>query len=199
MTIYETDPQAYFRSTRDIDPSSFLSPLEERLPAGSRILDVGCGSGRDLKWFLERGHRPMGIERSEGLARLARTHSGCPVIQGDFNNFDFSRVKAHGLLLVGALVHLECETLPHILARIFTSLVPGGYGLVTLKQGEGTRTHADGRTFVLWQDDDLRKIFHDLGLTVVDARIQASRLRPADIWLGYVLQKDRHPLTTGDS
>jgi len=198
MTIYETDPQAYFQSTRDIDPSSFLAPLEERLPPASRILDIGCGSGRDLKWLSERGHQAVGIERSQGLARLARKHSRCPVIQADFNDFDFSRIRAHGLLLVGALVHVEPETLPRILARIFTSLLPGGHGLLTLKQGTGTRTHADGRTFVLWQDDDLRKIFHDLGLIVMDARTQVSRLRPADIWLGYVLQKDRHPLTTGN-
>ncbi|WP_462323757.1 class I SAM-dependent methyltransferase [Desulfoplanes sp.] len=199
MTIYETDPETYFRATRNIDPSSFLAPLEERLPPVSRILDIGCGSGRDLKWLSERGHQPVGIERSQGLARLARNHSGCPVIRADFSDFDFSRIRAQGVVLVGALVHVEPETLPGILARIFTSLLPGGHGLLTLKQGHGTRTHSDGRTFVLWQDDDLRKIFRDLGLIVVDARTQVSRLRPEDLWLGYVLQKDSYPLTTGDS
>jgi hypothetical protein len=140
----------------------------------------------------------MGLERSWGLARLAREYADCPVIRADFTDFDFSRVQAHGLLLVGALVHMDREILPKILARIFTALLPNGHGLITLKQGTGTSTQADGRTFVLWQDDDLRKMFHDLGLGIVDARIQVSRLRPEDTWLGYVLQKDRHPLKTGD-
>ena len=45
-------------------PAPFLTPLADRLPAGSLVLDVGCGSGRDLCWMKSKGFRVMGLERS---------------------------------------------------------------------------------------------------------------------------------------
>jgi cyclopropane fatty-acyl-phospholipid synthase-like methyltransferase len=86
--------QAYFldyhAQTFHIDSSSFLEPLAKHLQPGAHIMDVGCGSGRDLLWFKTRGFNPTGLERSDGLARLARDHSGCDVITDDFETFDFS-------------------------------------------------------------------------------------------------------------
>jgi hypothetical protein len=46
-----TDLLDYFVSTFDIDPSSFLAPLADRLQKGETIQDIGCGSGRDLHWL----------------------------------------------------------------------------------------------------------------------------------------------------
>ena len=66
----------YNRQTFNMDPASFLEPLAEQLAPGARILDVGCGSGRDLLWFKNRGFDVVGLERSPGLAGLARKNSG---------------------------------------------------------------------------------------------------------------------------
>lgn len=189
MNSYERIHQAYFDSTVAIDPSSFLSPLEERLKPGDHILDVGCGSGRDLRWFHERGYPGTGFEYSPGLARLARKYCGCEIIEGDFTTFDFSMLQVQALLLVGALVHVEHAAFPSVLKHLLTPLISGGHVLLTLKQGEGVRSHDDGRVFVLWEDVRLRPIFTRLGLDVVDFRTQISSLRPDDIWLGYVLKK----------
>ena len=59
-------PEAYHEATFHIDPASFLRPLAERLPPCAVILDVGCGSGRDLRWLRHRGFRAVGMERSPG-------------------------------------------------------------------------------------------------------------------------------------
>ena len=55
-----------------MDPSSFLQPFASHLAEGSLILDVWCGSGRDLLWLKNRGFKVIGFERSKGLAELAR-------------------------------------------------------------------------------------------------------------------------------
>ena len=190
MNIYEHIHQTYFDSTVAIDPTSFLSPLEKRLTPGDHILDVGCGSGRDLHWFHKRGYSGTGFEYSPGLAHLARGHCGCEIIEGDFTTYDFSTLQVQAMLMVGALVHVEHAVFPTILHHLITALIPGGHALVTLKCGEGILSHADGRMFVLWEDGQLRPIFTRLGLEVVDFRTQISRLRPDDIWLGYVLKKE---------
>ncbi|MFO7600484.1 MAG: class I SAM-dependent methyltransferase [Candidatus Desulfacyla sp.] len=187
---YETNVTEYHESTVQIDPSSFLKPLARRLTPGATILDVGCGSGRDMRWFRERGFRPTGLERSPSLSALARAHSGCPVIDADFETRDFSDLSFDALVLVGALVHIPHGRLRQVLEHIIESLVPGGHALITLKEGRDPTETSHGRTFYLWQDADLRSIFADLNLTVVDFSRDVSKVRDTDIWLGYVLQKE---------
>ena len=99
-------PEAYHEATFHIDPASFLRPLAVRLPPGALILDVGCGSGRDLRWLRHRGFRAIGLERSPGLASLARENGRCPVLEADFSVFDFSPLRVDAILLVGAFVHV---------------------------------------------------------------------------------------------
>ncbi|MFO7972749.1 MAG: class I SAM-dependent methyltransferase [Desulfobacterales bacterium] len=52
---YQKNYNAYHEKTFSMDPSSFLAPLAQRLPAEAFILDVGCCSGRDLLWMKKRG------------------------------------------------------------------------------------------------------------------------------------------------
>jgi cyclopropane fatty-acyl-phospholipid synthase-like methyltransferase len=186
---YETNAGEYHASTVQIDPSSFLEPLARNLTPGATILDVGCGSGRDMGWFRQRGFRPTGLERSPSLAALARAHSGCPVMEGEFETHDFSGLSFDALVLVGALVHVSHDRFKQLFENILQALIPGGHALLTLKEGRDPTETSHGRTFYLWQDSDLRIIFVDLNLTVVDFSRDVSKVRDSDVWLGYVLQK----------
>ncbi|MBU0698117.1 MAG: class I SAM-dependent methyltransferase, partial [Proteobacteria bacterium] len=99
---YQENYQAYHEKTFSIDPSSFLDPLAARLSPEAFILDAGCGSGRDLFWFKQRGFEVIGLERSPGLAQLARENAGCEVIEDDFETYDFSFMEVDAILLAGA-------------------------------------------------------------------------------------------------
>ncbi len=185
---YQREAEDYFEATVRIDPTPFLSPLAGVLKNGATILDVGCGSGRDLRWLAERGFRPTGFERSPRLAALARQHAGCPVLEGDFETFDFSTLAFDALLLVGSLVHVGRDAFPVILRGILQALVPGGWVYLTVKEGTGKRTAPDGRVFTLWTAAELEEIFSSLDLRIVDFSRSVSRLRTTDTWLGYLLQ-----------
>lgn len=188
--FYEDNHQHYFDSTVGINPSAFLEPLARQLKPQASILDIGCGSGRDLLWFAKCGFRPTGFERSPSLAGLARKHAGCPVIEGDFASYDFSELQFSALVFVGSLVHLSPEALPAILTSTCRALVPGGKLLITVKEGSGTSLAADGRVFTLWSRTDIEKVFavKNQNLHVLDFSHQISKIRPDDIWLGYVLR-----------
>jgi SAM-dependent methyltransferase len=190
IDYYETNAAEYHASTVRIDPTSFLKPLARRLAPGATILDIGCGSGRDMRWFKERGFSPMGFERSPSLVELAQSHSGCAVIEADFETYDFSGLCTDAVVLTGALVHIPHDRLGQVLGHILQSLIPGGHALITLKEGRDLTETSHGRTFYLWQDPDLRNIFADLNLTVMDFSRDVSKVRDTDIWLGYVLQKE---------
>jgi len=199
--IYAHAPHAYHTQTFPLDPGPFLEPLTRRVPAPALVLDVGCGSGRDLLWLKQRGYDVLGLERSPGLAELARAHAGCEVLCEDCDVFDFTTLSVDAVILIGALVHVPRDRFPASLARILQALKLGGHVLLTMKQGEGTSAAKDGRVFVLWRDQELRGIFADLGLAVVDAFTNASVLGTGEMWLGYVLdyagQIDLHVYSTG--
>jgi len=186
--FYEDNHQHYFDSTVGIDPAAFLEPLAGLLKPQATILDIGCGSGRDLLWFVRRGFHPTGFEQSPSLANLARKHSNCPVIEGDFCCFNFSDLQFSALVFVGSLVHLSPEALPAILASTCQALSPGGLLLITLKEGNGISLAADGRVFTLWSRQEIEKVFATSKLHIIDFSRQISKIRPDDIWLGYVLR-----------
>jgi len=184
---YESNHAAYFERTVRIDPTPFLKPFADRLPAGAAILDVGCGSGRDMLWLKNRGFAVTGFERSPGLADLAGQRAGCPVIKGDFTAFDFSRLAFDALLLCGALVHLPPEQLPGVLDNILKALNTPGWVFLSLKAGRGHRADQQGRTFYLWQTQILEEILEKNRLHVLDFFHSTSAAGTGEQWLGYVL------------
>ena len=184
---YQKNYIAYHEKTFSIDPSSFLEPLAQRLPPEAFILDVGCGSGRDLLWMKKRGFEVIGFERSEGLAELARKNADCEVIEGDFETYDFSSIFVDGVMLVGALVHVPHERFSEVFKNITASISRRGNVLITLKEGRGDMTGADGRTFYLWEDLKAREMFKSLGFKVCDFASAVSKTGSGDIWMAYVL------------
>ena len=186
---YQTHYQAYFDRTVAVDSAGFLTPFIQRLRPGESILDIGCGSGRDLLWLTEQGFSATGFERSAGLAALARRHSGCDVIEGDFEAFDFSTFSFDAIMASGAFVHLPHHRLSPLLHHIRQALVPGGLFYLSLKQGENTRTDSLGRTFYAWRDGELRKLFRTLRCEVVFFDVSPSARGTGDQWLGYILEQ----------
>jgi len=186
--FYEVNSLSYHKQTFHLDPSSFLEPLLANLKEGASIVDVGCGSGRDLLWLKERGFRATGFDRSKRLAGLAKRNSGCEVVIGDFESYDFSEISVDALLLVGSLVHISPHKFPKVLDRIAMGLTGEGWVLLTLKEGVGVQNDESGRIFYLWQDEALRMVIADAGLTVIEFFRNRSGVRSGDIWLGYVLK-----------
>ncbi|MFO7728277.1 MAG: class I SAM-dependent methyltransferase [Desulfonatronovibrio sp.] len=188
--FYHTHAQDYFSQTIEVDPSSFLLPLVEHLTPGSKVLDIGCGSGRDMLWLKERGFHCTGLERSPDLAALARQHSTQPVVVADFESFDFSPMNMDGILLIGALVHLPHDRFPLVLSNILKALKKGGHALITMKQGQGRQESDDGRSFYLWDKEDLLSILKKMGLICLDFSVQTSLVRKTDTWMSFVLGKE---------
>ena len=206
---YSRHYRDYHERTFFAGTSPLLRALADRMAPGSHILDVGCGSGRDLLWLKKQGFAVTGFEKSAGLARLARRNARCRVIEGDFESFDFSSLRTDAVLLCGAFVHLPpasvLPTFQNVTRALGASGRPPGVTrgakpraasvatgperlvCLSMKEGRGIRKHPDGRLAYLWQDDDLRRLFIRCGFAVLDFGRSRSLLGTDEIWLGYLL------------
>jgi len=185
---YQSYAVDYHRRTMAVNPTSFLLPLTKHLSPGAWILDVGCGSGRDMLWLKNYGFSVMGFERAPALAELARKSSCCHVTEGDFTTYDFSNIQADAVIMIGALVHIPYTEIVPALRNITAALRENGIILLTLKEGNGSSQHADGRTFYLYQDQTLRKIFTKFGFNLLDFSRDVSNMGTGETWLRYIIR-----------
>jgi len=91
-----------------------------------RILDLGCGPGRDLKGFKDLGHEPIGLEGAERFVEFARKYSDCEVWHQDFLRLQLPVEHFDGVFANAALFHVPSQELPRVLQELRATLKPGG-------------------------------------------------------------------------
>lgn len=125
---YDERAQAYWEGTRDHDVRQnidvLLQHLETALPL--KLLDFGCGPGRDLKTFTALGHFAAGPEGSPRLAAMARVNSGCAVLEQTFLEIDLPGGHFDGVYANAVLFHVPRQELLRVLKELHATLKPGG-------------------------------------------------------------------------
>jgi SAM-dependent methyltransferase len=125
---YDRHAESFWQATRDHDVSqnrdAFLQSLQGTAPF--RILDFGCGPGRDLKMFRDLGHEAIGLEGAERFVELARAYSGCEVWLQDFLQLKLPSEFFDGIFANASLFHVPSQELPRVLKELWTALKPEG-------------------------------------------------------------------------
>ena len=145
IDYYNNNTEDFINGTINADVSSLYEKFLTRIPAGGRILDFGCGSGRDTKFFKDNGYQIDAIDGSYELCQAATKYSGVQVRCMDF--FDFNEKALYdGIWACASLLHVDKEKLPTIISRLSVALKPDGILYMSFKYGDynGIR---DGRFF----------------------------------------------------
>lgn len=145
LDYYEQHAARFAADTLDVDMSALHDRFLAGLPPHARILDAGCGSGRDSRAFLERGHRVHAIDASPALARIATANIGQEVEVLRIEHLD-ANARYNGIWACASLLHLPEGAMPAALQRLWTALEPGGVLYLSFKYGEGDHSEA-GRHF----------------------------------------------------
>jgi SAM-dependent methyltransferase len=125
---YDQRADEFWEGTRDHDVSQNVAALLQHIRGAPpfTILDFGCGPGRDLKTFAERGHVAIGLEGAARFAEMARAYSGCEVWQQDFLRLALPPSRFDGVFANAALFHVPGRELPRVLRELHATLRAGG-------------------------------------------------------------------------
>jgi SAM-dependent methyltransferase len=125
---YNADAEGFWEGTHDHDVSQNVEALLSHIEAPSpyRILDFGCGPGRDLMVLSALGHTPVGLDGAARFVEMARAKSGCEVLHQDFLALDLPDAHFDGVFANASLFHVPRQELPRVLRELCQSLKPGG-------------------------------------------------------------------------
>lgn len=139
-----------------LDYQKFLS----RLPKNAKILDAGCGGGRDAKYFIEQGYDITAFDASSEMVTVAAEYTGNPVLQLRLQDMEFNS-EFDGVWASRSLLHVPYEETSNVLKKIHTSLKKDGIFYVSYKYGN-QKMDVDDRIFYNMDETTIKSYLEGL-------------------------------------
>ena len=190
LNYYNQNADSFIQGTVSVDFSQVQDKFLERLNVGDYILDFGCGSGRDTKYFLKKGMVVDAIDGSVNLCKLASEYTGIKVRNILFQELD-EQEKYDGIWACASILHLSKEELSVVLDKMIAALKKNGIIYTSFKYGdfEGER---NGRYFTDFTDKSFKEFIENVaGVEIVEYWITGDvrHGRGEEKWLNIILQK----------
>ena len=156
-----------------------LNEFISLIPKDAKILDIGCGSGRDVQYFLDYNLNPTGIDISHEMINEAKTR----VPNGDFKKMDMRNLKFKentfdALWACASLLHISRKELPKVLQNLNKIIKPNGILFIALKEGEGSKIIREQkykdlpRLFVYYNKSEIEKLINENGFSIIKSEIE---------------------------
>ncbi len=189
---YNQRARSFWEGTRDHDVSQNIAALLQHIQGEppSTILDLGCGPGRDLKAFAERGHVAIGLDGAEQFVTMARENSGCEVWNQNFLEMKLPETRFDGIFANAVLFHVPSSELPRVLRQLHATLKPGGVLFSSNPRGNNEEGWSHGRYGCYHDLDHWRGFVTDAGFLELMHYYRPDGLpREQQPWLASVWRK----------
>lgn len=192
LEYYEKNAAAFAADTDDVSLAEIQDKFLELLPPGGKILDFGCGSGRDTKYFLGRGYSVDAADGSEEMCRYAEKHVGIPVRKMLFAELSVVDVY-DGIWACSSILHVPFPELPDVFGKMIQALKENGIIYTSFKYGEyaGMR---NGRYFTDLTEESFKKFISNIqNIRIIQMWItnDVRHGREDEKWLNLILQKTK--------
>ena len=190
LGYYDNHADEFYKSTVNVQFSTMQECFLEKLKKGSYILDFGCGSGRDTKYFLEKGCSVDAIDGSKELCKLASEYTGIEV-----KNMFFQELvevdKYDGIWACSSILHLPIDELTKVMRKMVVALKENGIIYTSFKYGifSGER---NGRFFTDMTEETFAEFLSRIDGLEVEEQWTTSDVRPGrgeEKWLNLILRK----------
>ncbi len=190
LDYYNTNTTSFVESTQSVQMTEAWNRFTSKLQKSSLILDFGCGSGRDTKYFLENGYQVEAIDGSEELCKVASKFTGVTVKKQLFADLNENQ-KYDAVWACSSILHANSEDLVIIIKKIWTALKYKGIFYTSFKYGdfEGER---NGRYFTDFTEESFAALLKksadfDILETWITGDVRPGR--EDEKWLNVILQK----------
>ena len=161
LDYYNHNAHRFTADTLDVEFSDIQDRFLAELQPGALILDFGCGTGRDSRYFLQKGYRVEACDGSEEMVRTAARTAGIPVKKMLFSELDEDE-RYDGIFACASILHVPSTDLADILGRMKKAVKKDGVLYVSFKYGtfEGIR---NGRYFTDRTEESLQQLLDEAG------------------------------------
>jgi 2-polyprenyl-3-methyl-5-hydroxy-6-metoxy-1,4-benzoquinol methylase len=195
IKYYNDHANQFIQDTFEADMSATYALFTQYLKPEAIILDIGCGSGRDGKYFLSQGFEVYAHDGSEAMVEHARQFLGDKVALAEFSNF--SPLEAFGKELIfdglwacASLIHVQEENMINVVNNYVSFLKTEGVFFLSFKLR--TENHEkDGRSFTNFTREKLIAFVEQCDdLTVIELQ-ETADVRPGrenEGWISVVVR-----------
>ena len=192
LDYYNHNASAFAEGTVDVRFTEMQNAFLKYIPEGGKLLDYGCGSGRDTKYFLDKGYDVDAIDGSEALCKIASNYTGITIQNMLFEELEATD-KYDGIWACASILHIAKSKLPDILQRMAKATKDNGVIYASFKYGEWEGTRG-GRYFTYLTENS----FLELLATVSQLKVEQIWVtndvraeRGEERWLNIILRKQQ--------
>ncbi len=191
IDYYNQNALEFAEATKNVEFYIIQKKFLEKLFRGCRILDFGCGSGRDTKYFLARGFQVDAVDGSEQMCRLAGEYTGIPVRRMLFQELSAENVY-DGIWACSSVLHLPYGELKDVMLKMSRALKNNGIVYTSFKYGtfEGER---NGRYFTDMTEEKTEKLLQETSVFRTEELWISKDVRPGredEKWLNIIWRKN---------
>lgn len=190
LDYYNNYADEFYKNTVNVEFVTTQEHFLAKLKNGSNILDFGCGSGRDTRFFLEQGYSVEAVDGSKELCKLACKYTGIEVKNMLFE--ELSEVEKYdGIWACSSILHLPLGELADVMKKMAIALKEDGIIYTSFKYGnfEGER---NGRYFTDMTEEKFAKFLSEIDSLDIEEQWITSDVRPGrgeERWLNLILRK----------
>ena len=176
LDYYNKNSEEYFNSTLNVDMTNTYKEFLKLVPEGGKILDLGCGSGRDSMNFMKLGYEVTAVDGAKELAKKASVLLGKEVIVSTFEELELKE-KFHGIWACASLLHIKREDLKTVLNNLYNNLDDNGVFYMSFKYGEKEYVDDKNRYFNCFTDESIISFINEntkyniLGLYITEDKL----------------------------
>jgi len=190
INYYDINAKEFVEGTLNVDFKATQDKFINKLPAKGYILDFGCGSGRDTKYFLAKDFNVDAIDGSIELCKIASEYTNIKVRHMYFNELSIVN-KYDGIWACSSILHLSLDDLVDVFKRMSKALKDEGIIYTSFKYGDFSGER-NGRFFTDMTEDSFANLIANVDNLKVEEQWITADVRPQrgnEKWLNLILRK----------